>query len=451
MRYVDGIPVFGEPDEGALRQIRNCSRHALAVALMADNHLGYGVPIGGVMGVVGGVSPTAVGYDQGCGNKAVRLDMTGRDLRAFGVERAMDLVWANISFGLGRVNGERVDHELFDNPAWQLPAARRLRDKAAAQLGTVGTGNHYVDLFVDEDDHVWVGVHFGSRGLGHGLATHYLEAAGAKDGVDADPVVLPSSSALGSEYIITHQLALAYAYAGRDWVCAKVARLLGARVVEEVHANHNDARLETHLLEGRFVDLWVMRKGATPAWPGERGFVGGSMGDVSVILEGADPDDPELRAAQTASLFSTVHGAGRVMSRTAAKGKVKRSWVPDAEVTAELEGLCARVKNLPGGSPQRREVGNRIQALQEDRKRGRWETTVLRPGAVTQEAMDEWLSTRPWGPVVRRGGDLDEAPQAYRRLPDVLAAHEGTIRVQHTLRPVGVAMAGDDVRDPYKD
>lgn len=394
MNLVDGIPVWGEADPAALDQIRNCSRFAQKVALMADNHKGYGVPIGGIMGIVEAVSPSAVGYDIGCGNKAVLTDMPARAARAR-IDHIMDQVFHTISFGMGRRNREPVDHDLFDDPAWKIRAVRALRDKAAAQLGTVGAGNHYVDLFADEQDRVWIGVHFGSRGLGHGIATHYLHEGGAKHGMDADPLVLNSRGTLGSEYIAGMNLALRYAYAGRDWVCARVAKLLNAKILDEVHANHNDARLERHELDGQEVDMWVMRKGATPARPGQRGFVGGSMGDISVILEGIDsPEGPP-------SMWSTVHGAGRVMSRTQAAGK--QNW----------------------------KTGERI---------GK--------GAISPDMMTDWLEREK---VTLRGGGLDEAPQAYRRLPAVLEHHAASVKILHTLKPLGVAMAGPDVRDPYKD
>ena len=168
--------------------------------------------------------------------------------------------------------------------------------------------------------------------------------------------------------------------------------ILGARIVDEVHSHHNFAWREKH--DGQ--NFWVVRKGATPAFPGQKGFVGGSMGDDAVIIEGVD--SPTSREA----LFSTIHGAGRIMSRTAAKGKFVK-------------------------------VGNK---------------RIRQDGLVRHDEMVKWLHDRG---IVLRGGDLDEAPQAYRRLPDVLNAHAGTIRILHTLRPLGVAMAGRDIVDPYKD
>jgi tRNA-splicing ligase RtcB len=392
MRLIDNVAVWGDPiDEGALKQIRNCAKTAAHVAMMADHHRGYAVPIGGVVAYEDAISPSGVGYDIACGNKAVLVDADAAEVRA-NIAKIMDDVWRTISFGVGRKNDdERVDHDLFDDHAWKLDACAPLKEMARRQLGTVGSGNHYVDIFEDEQGRVWIGVHFGSRGLGHKTATWFLKAAGASDGMDVDPCILPVGSDLGAQYLEGMRLGGRYAYAGRDWVCSRVARILGANILEEVHNHHNFAWRETHGDR----DLWVVRKGATPAFPGQRGFVGGSMGDVSVIIEGVENAD----AAH--SLYSTVHGAGRVMGRTEAKGKV-------------------------------------------DRKTGE----VKQVGRVTPEMMQEWIAREG---VELRGAGLDESPHCYKRLPDVLSAHSDSIRILHKLRPIGVAMAGANEFDPYKD
>lgn len=391
MQMIDGIPVWGDPvDESALAQIKRCRETADRVAMMADHHKGYAVPIGGVVAYEHAISPSGVGFDIGCGNKAVETDADAADVRAR-IKPIMDDVWRTISFGIGRHNQDRVDHELFDDEAWKLKAINPLKQMARNQLGTVGSGNHFVDLFVDERGKVWVGVHFGSRGFGHKTATHFLEAAGAKDGMDVDPCVIKTNTALGADYLECMQLAGRYAYAGRDWVADRVVRILGARVTAEIHNHHNYAWREKHGSE----ELWVVRKGATPAFPGQKGFVGGSMGDISVIIEGVE--NPLGRQ----SLYSTIHGAGRVMGRMEARGKT-------------------------------------------DRKTGE----VLRPGKVTPQMMKEWV-TRVG--VELRGAGADESPHCYKRLPEVLAQHEGTIKVLHTLTPIGVAMAGEHEFDPYKD
>ena len=212
--------------------------------------------------------------------------------------------------------------------------------------------------------------------------------------MDVDPAVVREDEAVGQDYLRGMALAGRYAYAGREYVARHVVeKILGAANLEEVHNHHNFAWRETHA--GR--DYWVVRKGATPAFPGQKGFVGGSMGDNAVIIEGVESP------ASADALYSTVHGAGRIMSRTAAKGK----YVKD-------------------------ENGKKIR----------------QEGRVRHDEMMKWLHKAG---VTLRGGDLDEAPQAYRRLNEVLDAHGETIRVLHTLRPVGVAMAGKDVQDPYKD
>jgi tRNA-splicing ligase RtcB len=385
--------IFGQHDEATIRQIERClTAGGERAVLCADGHKGYAQPIGGVIAYKNQVSISGVGFDIACGNLAIRTDAM-RDQVASGLETIMDNVVGDISFGVGRTNKTRVDHELFEDPTWELKPLRDLKKLAAEQLGTVGGGNHYVDIFADEADRIWVGVHFGSRGLGHKTATHFLREAGGKDGMDVPPTVVSEASELGQDYIAGMKLAGRYAYAGREAVARHVVRgILRAKIVEEVHNHHNFAWEEEH--EGE--RYWVVRKGATPAFPGQRGFIGGSMGDDAVIVEGVD--SPAAREA----LYSTVHGAGRIMSRTAAKGRFQK-------------------------------VGG---------KRIRME------GLVRHDEMMKWLADRR---VVLRGGDLDEAPQAYRRLPEVLAAHEGTIRILHTLRPLGVAMAGKDIVDPYKD
>jgi hypothetical protein len=155
-----------------------------------------------------------------------------------------------------------------------------------------------------------------------------VNRAGAKDDMDSAPVALDSRTQEGQDYIAAMKLAGRYAYAGRDWVCERVVKILGARVLDSVHNHHNFAWRETH----GGTDLWVVRKGATPAFPGQRGFVGGTMGETSVILEGVENEQASL------SLYSTIHGAGRVRGRMEAKGKRDKSgeWTRQPKVTQEM-------------------------------------------------------------------------------------------------------------------
>ena len=156
-------------------------------------------------------------------------------------------------------------------------------------------------------------------------------------------------------------------------------------------SSSSNCRIEAWLEEHDGQQLWVVRKGATPAFPGQRGFVGGSMGDISVIVESVDSDE----AVQ--GYRSTEHGAGRVMSRMAA---------------------------------------------------GRGRGKNRKKSTISRQMMEDWI--RDWS-VELRGAGTDESPHCYKRLPDMLVHQEGSIRVQHNLKPLGVAMAGPDTHDPYRD
>ena len=428
------IKTFGPIDERSLDQLKRCmdAGDAEFGVLCADHHPGYSQPIGGGIAYEGYVSPSGVGYDIGCGNKAARTDLTRADLDALGgVESIMGEITRRISFGMGVPAQERIEHPVLDAiRETDFKPQRKLAQLAESQLGTVGSGNHYVNLMEDEAGKIWVGVHFGSRGFGHKTASGFLALAqglpfdgkAVEGEMDSPPVLFEVGSELGDSYVGAMELAGEYAYAGRDVVVDKVLEILGATAEHEVHNHHNFAWREEHL--GR--TYWVIRKGCTPARPGQEGFVGGSMGDESVILEGVESDENEQ------ALYSTVHGAGRVMSRTQAAGRVRRR----KRFTCRNRD-CDRIFES-GVCPDHPEAG--VMKV--------WVQEQLKPGVVDWPAVQARL--REQG-IVLIGGGADEAPEVYKRLPEVLAAHGDTIRVKHTLRPLGVAMAGRDVRDPYKD
>ena len=399
------MQVFGQHETQTLGQLARVAQRAEHTALMADGHLGYVMPIGGVAAYRNRVSVAGVGFDIACGNAAIRTDLRLDDLgdRPGGLRRGLERIGNDITselaFGVGGTNRSPdapSGHPLFEDSAWEaVPRRHRaaLRDKARKQLGTVGSGNHYVDIFADERDRIWVGVHFGSRGFGHTVASSFLAIGqGAEWGmrVPEAEVILDLDAPVGHDYWHLMNLAGRYAYAGREWAVRKAVEIVGGREVELVHNHHNFAWEEEHFGE-TFV---VVRKGATPAFPGQKGFVGGSMGDDSVILQGTRGEAPGSPAAglQAQALYSTVHGAGRVMSRTAARGK------------------------------RHRRTGK-----------------VLKRGKVSRDMMNNWVDAKG---VVLRGGGTDESPHVYRRLPDVLAAQGNTINVLHTLRPLVVVMAG---------
>lgn len=399
---IGSVRVWGTHDEKTVGQAQMCASvgNVAGFALMADGHYGYSQPVGGVAVYDGQISPSGVGYDIACGNKAVRTNLKIVDIRD-DLSGIMDRIQSQISFGVGRKNADSVDHALFDDPAWSVFASigtqehDTLKALARSQLGTVGSGNHYVDIFAEPATHdVWIGVHFGSRGFGHKTASGFLNLAAGREffgkapgeKMDQEPTLLDVTSELGEMYIRCMELAGQYAYAGRDYVVDKVASILGAEIVDSVHNHHNFAWIE----DGK----WVVRKGATPNAPGQRSFIGGSMCDYAVIVEGLDtPDNRD-------SYYSTVHGAGRVMSRTQAAGKMN------------------------------------------------WKTRTRSGGQITEERMTE--AVRACG-VELRGAGTDESPFVYRRLAEVLQEHKDAIEVKHLLFPVGVCMAGGDEYDPYKD
>jgi tRNA-splicing ligase RtcB (3'-phosphate/5'-hydroxy nucleic acid ligase) len=393
------IKTFGPVDERALQQLERCAQKGEAAVLCADHHVGYSQPIGGAIAYEHHISPSGVGYDIACGNKAVLTDLMADEVD---VPEVMDAIVEQIGFGVGRPNPEPVDHPVLDKiKSANFRPQRKMIQLAASQLGTVGSGNHYVDLFEDEKGRLWVGVHFGSRGFGHRTACGFLALAKGKafdervseGDMDAAPTLLDVRTPLGQDYIEAMHLAGEYAYAGRDMVVVKVLEILGAKAQLDIHNHHNFAWKEKHF----GTDVWVVRKGCTPAFPGQKGFVGSTMADISVILEGVESEDSQE------ALYSTVHGAGRVMSRTQAAGK--KRWVKGKPVRVS-EGLVD------------------------------WDR-------VRREMKEKGVELR--------GGGADEAPEVYKKLDTVLKHHGDTIKILHRLKPIGVAMAGEDVYDPYKD
>lgn len=403
------IKIIGNAEQGSIDQANNCLIEAEALLLMADNHKGYGMPVGGVAVYKDKISPAGVGFDIACGNKAVKTNLVFSDIKARLPELAKT-IFSNLAFGVGRKNETPIEHELFNSPLWSevdfLRNSQGLKQKAMAQLGTIGSGNHYVDVFVDENNSIWVGVHFGSRGFGHTIASHFMTLAGDNTNImDETPHTLDVNSKDGQDYIKAMNLAGMYAYAGRDWVCKTVVDILGGEIIDEVHNHHNFAWEEVHNGE----TYWVVRKGATPAFPGQRGFVGSSMGDNSVIIKGVDSElSNEL-------FYSTVHGAGRVMSRTQAAGKKRK------------------IKSI---------------RTKDDGTTYEYTEIVQEGGLVDFQAVQERVMNNG---TILLGAGADEAPEVYKKLPEVLAYHGGTIEVVHTLKPLIVCMAGSNEFDPYKD
>ena len=406
------LTVFGGNeiiDQKCIDQLKNCLIPDSIGVLTPDAHYGYGHPIGGAVAYRHHISLSGVGFDIGCGNKAVKTDITLDSFREEGVSIAkiMDEIFRRISFGMGRPNNEKIDHEIFSIIQKEgIPEQVKMMQLAKDQLGTVGGGNHFVDLFEDEQGYLWIGVHFGSRGFGHKTATGFIALSQGKEfkdkasegSMDAPPILFDVDSEIGRDYIQAMTVAGKYAHAGRDVVVNKVLEILGnPEVLEEVHNHHNFAWQENHF--GK--NYWVVRKGCTPAFPGQKGFIGANMLDNSVIVEGIDSE------ASKAALYSTVHGAGRVMSRNEAAGKKK--WIAD--------------------------------------ETGRKRPQIVAKGKVDFDLVKAQMKASK---IHLRGAGPDEAPVCYKSLIEVLSYMSENQKVIHSLRPIGVAMAGDEY-DPYKD
>jgi tRNA-splicing ligase RtcB (3'-phosphate/5'-hydroxy nucleic acid ligase) len=322
------------------------------VALMPDAHWGMGCTIGSVIPTRDAIIPSAVGVDIGCGVIATETDLGAADLPDT-LEPLLAAFQQAIPAGLGYWHAD-------DDPAWQAFAAehgvpervqtdRTLRTRAARQFGTLGSGNHFLELCADERGQVWLMLHSGSRGPGNRLALHHIAAA--KDGLrrsgetlpDPDLAYLVQGTAEFAAYIADLEWAQAYAFGSRQrmmTVALAALRDCAGRPVAEVRTinnHHNYARRETH--GGR--DLWITRKGAISARAGELGVVPGSMGTGSYVVRGLG--NPE-------SYCSAAHGAGRAMSRGQARRRFTRDDIEAAMAgrTWLLRDAAALIDEIPG-------------------------------------------------------------------------------------------------------
>jgi tRNA-splicing ligase RtcB len=437
----DGMKIFAtDADDKTLQQMQNCldAEPGTVGALMGDAHFGYGCPIGAVLGHRSHYNVTAVGVDIACGVKAVRTNLLDADIPQVEMERLADEMFRRIAFGAGRKNPTPVTHaHVYDRIAASpfLPQ-RGWLDKARQQLGTVGGGNHYVDVLVDQNGALWFVTHFGSRGFGFATANAALNLAHGlpvgpnyrEQSMDP-PTLLEVGSPLGEDYLEAMRIAGDYAYAGRDAVIDTVLQIFGAEAEWMVHNHHNFIWDEQHQTDRGLERLWVARKGATPAFPKQAGFVGGSMGDMSAVVQGAyAPGESE------ASLHSTIHGAGRLLGRMEAKGKRydRKQWT------------CLKIQTCDGtlGTDQFQFVvnGPRPKCPKCDNQMQIKAWVESTPGKVNFEAVKGELHQRR---IIVRGGAADEAPACYRPLESVLAAQGDTIDVVDRLQPRIVLMADD--------
>lgn len=332
---------------------------SVAAALMPDAHVGYGLPIGGVLATRGAVIPYAVGVDIACRMKVTVLDLPVDLLDSdAGRDRLTDAIEAETRFGMGAAFAKKRAHGVLDDDWRVSPVTQRLKDKAHAQLGTSGSGNHFVEfgvLTVEEDDggtnplgigagrYLALMSHSGSRGTGAVVCDHYSRIAmQAHPDLDAQHrhlAWLEMDSEAGKEYWDAMNLMGRYASANHACIHHHIAANLGAEVIAGVENHHNFAWEEKHTVDGVEETLIVHRKGATPAGVGVLGVIPGSMADPAFIVVGKDG---------AGSLSSASHGAGRVMSRTAAKNTFR--WASVRELLKErgVTVISAGIDENPG-------------------------------------------------------------------------------------------------------
>jgi tRNA-splicing ligase RtcB len=376
------IPVksWCEPvDDNAWKQAVNLTRLECVfhhVALMPDCHSGFGMPIGGVIACIDAVIPHAVGVDIGCGMCAVRTDIPAQSLSRTDIRKLLATMRRKIPVGFDHHQKSQSWRRFGSAPA--IDVVQKELDSAARQLGTLGGGNHFIELQKDAGGFVWIMVHSGSRNFGYKIAEKYHAAAVRyceKRAValpDKDLAFLPFSEETAAEYLEAMGFALEFAFENRQrmkqWCCEAVASQCACSFSNEVNIHHNFAARERHF--GR--DVIVHRKGATQAMAGQMGIIPGSMGSPSYIVRGRG--NPE-------SFCSCSHGAGRRLGRNEANRKLN------------------------------------IQSVRQ---------------AMAGVVIYEWPTDR------KKNIDLSEAPQAYKDIDTVIAAQTDLVEVVYRLEPLGV-------------
>jgi len=316
MRVIDTekLPIklwLDDIEDGALAQAKNLANHPFAVkwiAIMPDSHQGYGMPIGGVMATKEVIIPNAVGVDIGCGMSAVKTSLTDIDTES--IKTIMGEIRKVVPVGFSHQK-ENQGWAGFDN-APDIAIIQKELTSARSQLGTLGGGNHFIEIQKGNDGHIWVMLHSGSRNFGLKTATEYHKKAQTlceqwvSNIPDKDLAFLPLDTIEGQEYLTAMNYCLDFAFANRALMMDRIMGIVSATNVcselDRVNIHHNYAIMEHHFGQ----NVLVHRKGATKATLGLRGIIPGSMGTKSYITEGLGNAD---------SFESSSHGAGRRMGR----------------------------------------------------------------------------------------------------------------------------------------
>lgn len=380
----------GDVEEIAMAQASDLARHPAVfrhVSLMPDCHPGYGMPIGGVIACEDAVIPNAVGVDIGCGMGAVQTTVSASEATRERLREAVTLVKEQVPCGEGKAHRKAQSWEGFaeniDDYRERDWFSDHVKDLASRNLGTLGGGNHFIEIQKGDDGLVWLMIHSGSRHLGNVIARFYhalsleLNRSWKSDLPNEDLAFLPVESPEGQRYIHDMNFALRYAKENRRRIMDRFMECFasvfsGAEFQKPVNIHHNYASLENHF--GK--NVWVHRKGATSARKKEIGIIPGSMGTPSYIVEGLG--NPE-------SFMSCSHGAGRVMGRKQASRSLTTEVCDKA-----MEGI----------------VFDRWHKIRRGKEKGLY--------------------------------DLGEAPQAYKDIDTVIASELDLITPVVKLEPLGV-------------
>ena len=310
-----------EAEEGSIRQAKNLANLPFAfkqVCLMPDTHEGYGMPIGGVLATKGVIIPNAVGVDIGCGMCAVKTNIKAKNLRAEQLKQIMAGIRELVPLGFDH-HKKRQDESLMPQGynIDEMTVVKRQYAAALKQIGTLGGGNHFIELQRCDEGYLWLMVHSGSRNIGKQVADYYNNMAKRLNELwfsavnpKADLAFLPFKTDEAHQYYQEMKYCTAFALANRQLMMERIRQvvsemLAGVEYEPVINIAHNYAAWEHHFGE----NVVVHRKGATSAKDGEIGIIPGSQGAKSYIVEGLG--NPE-------SFMSCSHGAGRTMSRSAA-------------------------------------------------------------------------------------------------------------------------------------
>ncbi len=300
--------------------------YVVQAALMPDSHAGYALPIGAVVATKGKVIPSWVGYDIGCGMCAVKTTFSKSDIQENSKE-IFNQIYRDVPTGFSH-NPKSEDWSYKGKVSSFVQEEIVAKEAPNKQVGTLGGGNHFIEIGYDENENVWIIIHSGSRNVGHKIATHYMKIASGDGKAREGHFALDVELEEGQNYILDLAFGLQFALDNRKLMLSRIEKAIKHVKVQGdlmweslINRNHNHAELKG--------DLWIHRKGATHAENGMLGVIPGNMRDGSFIVAGKGNPD---------SLCSSSHGAGRVLSRTQAKEKLNMQVFEE-----QMQGIQAKI------------------------------------------------------------------------------------------------------------